>query len=125
MVKFNSINFTDYKVIERKDPATRETIALDFEEYEVQMNLKQYIKDQVPSARFWLMLKLKNENRWTKRWNDYLVEVRDFLAGQFEGDHAEIDFHIRQATEKLERSAWNTMPSSFLSTVGIPRVIRR
>lgn len=125
MVKFNSINYKDLKVIERKDPGTRETIALDYEEYEVQMNLKQYIKDQIPSVRFWLMLKLKNPDRWTKRWNDYLAEVHDFLVEHFQGERDQVEFQIRQAIEKLERSAWNTMPSSFLSTVGIPRVIRR
>lgn len=125
MVKFNPITFTDLKIIDRRDPETKEVIHREFEEFEVSLSLKDYIKEQIPTARFWLMLKLKDEVSWSRKWNDYIKNVHKFLRNQFEGPSKEIETHIRQATEKLERSAWNTMPSSFLSMVGIPRAIRR
>lgn len=125
MVKFNPITFMDLQMAERIDNETGARYFIPAGEKEVRIDLKGYIKDQIPSARFWLMLKLKNEEAWTKRWQKYIAEVKDVLRAQFEGEPTAIEATIRQQISKLERSAWNTMPAAFLAQIGIPRNIRR
>lgn len=89
------------------------------------LTLESFIKDQIPTARFWLMGKLKWH--WEKRWSLYLDSIRKILDGQFEvvhGDASEKAKAIDKILIKIERSAWATMPSGFLTSVGIPRALR-
>lgn len=89
------------------------------------ITLESYIKDQIPTARFWLMGKLKWH--WEKRWQWYLDSIKIFLDGQFEtiqSSPIEKAKSIDKVLTKIERSAWATMPSGFLSSLGIPRALR-
>lgn len=125
MVKFNPITFMDLRIAEKVDNETGTRHFVPAGEEEVRIDLKSYIKSQIPSARFWLMLKLKDEGVWTNRWLRYINEVKEVLRTQFEGECQVVESTIRQQIDKLERSAWNTMPSAFLTQIGIPRNIRR
>ena len=87
------------------------------------------LKEEIPTTRFWLMTKLRLG--WDKKWDVYINGLRERLiemmtvpgisgidAGKAKNDMAN---HI---IEKLENSAWRTMPSEFLKQLGIPRVLR-
>ena len=87
------------------------------------MGLKDYIRDQIPSVRFWLMLKLKSG--WHKKYDRYLKEVSDFVnANLTGGDDKMRKIKAKEIVGKMERGAWNTMPAPFLQGLGIPRVQR-
>jgi hypothetical protein len=87
------------------------------------------LKEEIPTTRWWLMLKLKLG--MDRRWEQYLKELRENLIAQMKvtgigGDEANkakgnMATHI---ITKLEKSAWATMPAEFLKQLGIPRVIR-
>jgi hypothetical protein len=112
MVIFRPIEFYDTDEDEREGKLTR-------------LTLEGFIKDQIPTARFWLMGKLKW--RWEKRWARYLDSVRGILDEQFElidGSPEEKKKAIDKIIVKIERSAWATMPAGFLSSVGVPRALR-
>ena len=87
------------------------------------MGLKDYIRDQIPSVRFWLMLKLKSG--WHKQYTKYLSEVSQFVNGNLTGgDDTARKIQTKDIVGKMERGAWNTMPAPFLQGLGIPRVQR-
>lgn len=122
MAQFKAIQFTDLVLHEGIDKNTGEKTQR-FEEKQVTLGLKDWQKEELPTTRFWLMLKLRNPDFFERRWYQYIKDLKEFLAGQFTGDDTQAA--IRRTIEKLERSAWNTMPASFLSQLGIPRAIRR
>jgi len=88
------------------------------------------IKEEIPTARFWLMTKLRLG--MDRRWEVYLKELKERLISIMitpsitgkEADKAKkvMALHIM---EKIENSAWRTMPSDFLKQIGVPRVLRR
>ncbi len=91
-------------------------------------------KEEIPTARFWLMLKLIDSERWSSRWTRYIDELTSRLREgmkniNFTGPKEKAEMEIRNAIhktiEKLEKGAWFTMPSEFLKRLGIPRNIRR
>jgi hypothetical protein len=86
------------------------------------MGIKEYIKDQIPSVRFWLMLKLRSG--WGKRYEKYMHDLSEFIKSNLEGEDAMKNVKTKEVLAKIERGAWNTMPASFLQSLGIPRVQR-
>lgn len=122
MAQFKAIKYTDLVVKGRTDKNTGERTEW-LEEEEVVLGLKDWQKAELPTARFWLMVKLRDPNRFEKRWFQYLRELKEFLGTQFVGEDSQTA--IRRTIEKIERSAWNTMPSAFLAQLNIPRNIRR
>jgi len=123
MAIFNSIKIEDLEIHKKKDPITNKIHTYE-KEVKRTIGLKEWQKEELPTTRFWLMLKIRDD-AWTKRWLRYLTDTKAFLISQFIGDPDEINAQVSRIMEKLERSAWNTMPSSFLQNVGIPRVVRR
>lgn len=85
-------------------------------------------KEEVPTARFWLMLKLRLG--WNTRYDKYISGLKERLISMMtvdlrgmDGERAKAQM-ARHITEKLERSAWRTIPSEFLRDLKIPRVLR-
>lgn len=96
----------------------------------VVMDNKFNQKEEVPTARFWLMTKLRFG--WTRQWENYLSELRSHLIENMEvkGEESQsVEMAKRNAAntiiKKIETSAWRTMPSEFLRDLKIPRVLRR
>jgi hypothetical protein len=87
------------------------------------MGLKQYIREMIPTVRFWLMLKLKKQ--WDKQYNRELKKISEFVSGNLTGgDDKTRNFQTKEIIARMERGAWNTMPAPFLQGLGIPRVQR-
>ncbi len=91
-------------------------------------------KEEIPTARFWLMLKLIDPVYWGPRWERYIHEISNRLGEgmtnvHFEGPKEKASMEIKNAVHKmivkLEKGAWFTMPSEFLKRLGVPRNIRR
>jgi hypothetical protein len=86
-------------------------------------------KDFIPTYKFYLMLKIKMNNEfWDKKFEIMLEEIRDEIKGSIsysgEGDKTvAIKGAMEKFIEKIAVAAWRTIPSSFLSGVGIPRVL--
>lgn len=86
------------------------------------------IKEEIPTTRFWLMTKLKLG--WNKRWDIYISGLEKNLAENMicdlSGDEASRakKAMVRTILEKLERSAWATMPPEFLKSMKVDRVLR-
>lgn len=86
------------------------------------------LKEEVPTARFWLMLKLRLG--WNKRYDKYTSDLKDRLKEMMTIDLRGTDADkaksamARHIVEKLERSAWRTLPSEFLRDMKIPRILR-
>ena len=90
------------------------------------------IKEEIPTARFWLMTKLRFG--WEKRYSQYVSDLETFLISVMtvsnnNGNDTESKQLIKtmalQIVAKIEKSAWRTMPSEFLRQLDIPRVLRR
>jgi hypothetical protein len=88
------------------------------------------VKEEVPTARFWLMTKLRFG--WDRQWENYLSELKANLIGLMEvkgeepGDHGMAKKNAAtKIMKKIETSAWRTIPSEFLRDMKIPRVLRR
>ncbi len=92
-------------------------------------------KDELPTIRFWLMTKLRLS--WDKRWEWYIRDLKLRLIKMMtlpavpagtKGQEAASKVKEKAANhlvEKLERSAWRTLPSEFLRQMEIPRVLHR
>lgn len=90
---------------------------------EENLSLKEYIKDSIPTARFWLMLKLRGG--WNQKYKLYIAETSKFVTENLVGENDTAKKHsAKEIVAKIERGAWNTMPSVFLSSLNIPRVQR-
>lgn len=87
------------------------------------------IKEEVPTARFWLMTKLRLG--WDKRWDLYISTLKKSLMASMVSElpSSEAEKAKKEAADlmitKLERSAWATMPAAFLSSLKVERVIHR
>ena len=92
-----------------------------YKEIKKSMNLREYIRHEVPTARFWLMMRLRNPNLFNERWTRYLNDLRRFLKDRFVGEDKEVE--IQKTINKIELIAWTTMPSPFLNQLNIPRVM--
>jgi len=119
MAVFNSIPYYENEDDEVKDQMEKSDSRLKV------LTLKDVMKEAVPTFRFWLMLKLRNPEKFTKRWDIFIEDFKSWMRNNFTGDPKEIELQIGNSIKRLERSAWLTMPSAFLSQLGIPRVIRR
>lgn len=87
------------------------------------MGLKDYIRDQIPSVRFWLMLKLRIG--WNKQYNRYIAEVSKIVKENLTGENDKIrEITTKEIIGKMEQGAWNTMPAPFLQALDIPRIQR-
>lgn len=94
-------------------------------------------KEEIPTTRFWLMLKFLNPTFWDSRWDRYIADLTEKLTNSMElvyigGDkpntvkaNMEIKNAVHNIITKLEKSAWYTMPTEFLKRLKIPRNIRR
>jgi len=87
------------------------------------------IKEEIPTARFWLMTKLRLG--WDTKWKIYINNLREELIGLMTvsdiGKTDPVKAKIAMANHiigKLENSAWRTMPSEFLKQLKIPRILR-
>lgn len=87
------------------------------------LSLKEFMKSELTNTKFWLMLKLRDPERWTNRWNQYVKDLQKFIEDQMVGSDKEIT--SRGTVERIERSAWRTLPTPFLKDLGIPRPIRK
>lgn len=125
-VIFNPIKVNDIRISYHKtyDSFGNETTHKTEEEVEITYTLKDFIKEEVPTARFWLMLKLKHEN-WQYRWSMYIEDLKKRIIAQMEGESKSKEHEAKRIIGRIENSAWRTMPSSFLSMLHIPRVIRK
>ena len=92
-------------------------------------------KEELFTTRFWLMTKMRMG--WDKRWELYLRNLKEKLikmmtmqaapAGTKEKEDVK-KAKVKAANhivEKLERSAWRTLPAEFLRDMEIPRVLHR
>jgi phosphomannomutase len=125
MAIFDPIEVNYIKIYDNVDNNTGEVIGQIEEEVNEKIGLKEWQKEEIPTARFWLMLKLRNEEVWSEKWSRYIAGVKEFLKSRFRGETAEINNQVERIINKLERSAWNTMPAAFLQQLNIPRAIRR
>lgn len=97
------------------------------------------IKDEIPTARFWLMCKMafkntKSENIFNRSWEIYISDLKTDLVNNMELINTsskkikDPDREKREMADKtivtIERSAYLTIPASFLTTLKIPRVLR-
>lgn len=87
------------------------------------------IKEEIPTTRFWLMTKFRMG--WDKRWTLYENDLREKLMnmmtvpGLSGADAVKAKRNMaNHMIEKVEKSAYRTMPSEFLKQLGIPRVLR-
>lgn len=93
------------------------------------------LKEEIPTTRFWLMTKLLLG--WDRNWDFYIDSIKERLINLMtvpnlaglpranEDPNKEKLIAVKKILEKLETSAWRTVPSSFLRDLGIPRVLRR
>jgi hypothetical protein len=87
------------------------------------------VKEEVPTARFWLMTKMKLG--WEKKWEIYTKDLRKRIMDSIvEGPGESLSETQKKqiATniiEKVERSAWATMPAPFLASMKVERVLHR
>lgn len=86
-------------------------------------NLREFQKAELPTARFWLMLKLIDRHTWEQRWNKYLNDLYNFIMEYMVGEDAHQATKITM--EKIEKSAWRTMPAEFQKRLEVPRPIRK
>jgi len=97
------------------------------------------LKEEIPTTRFWLMCKMKFMNTksgdlFNKRWLSYIADFKkelvenmnviDTSGGKPKDAKMEKNNMAQKTIEKIERSAYLTIPSSFLTTLNIPRVLR-
>jgi len=96
-------------------------------------------KDELPTMRFWLMCKMlwnnSNTKVFEKRWDRYISELKNNLMDNMKFSDLEGKEKVSSVTiknnmadkviVKLQRSAYLTIPSSFLTRLGIPRVLRK
>jgi len=97
------------------------------------------IKDEIPTTRFWLMCKMsfkntKNEEMFNRKWEMYISDLKKELVenmkfvnatGKDVKDTEKVKREMADKTIiKIERSAYLTIPASFLTTLKIPRVLR-
>lgn len=122
MAIFKTINYKE-TVLKQSVNKITGTMDKNFIEVERSLGLKDFMKEELGTMRFWLMLKLRDERRFSSRWERYLENLNKRLEELFEGP--DVKQAIKNTIAKLERSTWNTMPSSFLSQMGVPRVVRR
>jgi len=87
-------------------------------------------KEEIPTTRWWLMLKLRLG--MDKRYDQYIFHLKEQLVDMMtvpsdlkgtDAIRAKAQM-ARHITDKLERSAYRTLPSEFLRDLGIPRVLR-
>jgi len=89
-------------------------------------DVKEIIKEEIPTARFWLMLKMKMN--WDRKWEIYTSQLEKSLVASMVGDASEATLKkdmAKKVIEKIQRSAWATMPASFLASMKVERVIHR
>lgn len=122
-VTFNPISYSDTETKYVMDPNNGTKRPIE-SEVEKTMDLKEFIAQEVPTTRFWMMLKLKNDG-WTKRWEVYQNDLIQRVKERLSGPEKEVAKEVKKTLERIERSAWVTMPSSFLASLNIPRVIRK
>ena len=94
-----------------------------FYQKEKVMTLKEFINFQVPTARFWLMLKIRNPEYFSSKYDKYILEVSNILKDKF--DKNDSKKMVNSTIEKILKLAWITMPTEFLNSLKVPRVIRK
>jgi hypothetical protein len=119
MAVFNGIPYYENEDDEIKDQMNKSN------SLQKVLTLKDVMKEAVPTFRFWLMLKLRQPDKFSKKWEVFIETFKGWMRSNFTGDPKEIEYQIGQSVKRLEQSAWATMPSSFLHSLDIPRVIRR
>jgi hypothetical protein len=95
----------------------------NFIEEDKSLSLREFMKAELTNTKFWLMLKLKDPERWERKWNRYINDLYKFIVNQMEGNDKGIA--AKGTLERIERSAWRTLPTPFLKDIGIPRPIRK
>jgi hypothetical protein len=86
-------------------------------------DVKEIVKEEIPTARFWLMLKMKFG--WNKRWDIYTSHLEKSLLNEMVGDDIMAKkVMVKSVIEKVEKSAWNTMPPEFLKSIKVDRLLR-
>ena len=96
------------------------------------------IKEEVPTTRFWLMCKMKfhnsnSEELFNRRWEMYISDLKKYLndnltvsidsSEKIDKTKAKNDI-IAKTIKRLESSAYLTIPTSFLNSLNIPRILR-
>jgi len=123
MAQFKEIKYKDTMAKQvGTDEITGKAI-YTFVEEDKTLSLKEFMKAELTNTKFWLMLKLRDPEKWTKRWNQYIKDLRAFIENQMVGADKEVT--AKGTVERIERSAWRTLPTPFLKELGIPRVIRK
>jgi hypothetical protein len=96
-------------------------------------------KEELPTMRFWLMCKMlwteSHTNIFEKRWTKYISDLKNTLMenmvfsdleGREKKDSSVIKMNMAdKVITKLQRSAYLTIPSAFLTRLGIPRILRK
>jgi len=87
------------------------------------------IKEEIPTTRWWLMTKLRLG--WDLKWDIYIKNLRKELISLMTTPGESLSDSVKSKKdmasniiEKLEKSAWRSMPAEFLKQLGIPRTIR-